>query len=687
MPGSLLHGQCTAKDTVTGAVVDTTQAGVPGSITLAGRKPLRTDAAGVFKLTCVPAGALKLVAGAPGFAETTLSIVKRAGLAANVTVVLAVAGVAENVEVNGDDASTAGGASLATTDMDRRQIDALPDDPDQFQAQLRALAATGGGPEDVLITVDGFQGSSTVPPKSAIDRIKINPNPFSSEYATVLWPGGRIEIFTKPGAAAVHGSIFANGSTRVLNATDPFSTAAAPAGNQRFGFDLSGPVAAKTSFFLALEKRTVDEQSVTDATILGANGRPAPLASTAAAQQRLWVGSARLDRQMTASNVAALSFGANVNDADNQGVGGLTLQEAGYGLGNHQYILRASDTEQFTPRLSQETRIGYTWNGITQTPNSVAPSVAVPGFFLGGGSVAGRLQRRDGQLELDDALEYIHGAVTLRFGTQALGTFVRDTVPYAFNGAYLFGGGTAPVLDTAGQPTAGMGSIDALEQYRRAQLGLAGGNATSYQQTSGTVAVPFDQWRQAFFIQGTTRFAHRVTLETGLRYQFQTEPRTWNNFAPRAGISWAIDAKAKWVVQANTGIFTQALDPISARETERLNGVRQQQLTLYSAQYGNPLSPLSSGVQVSATNVFSPTIHQPDYIETLIGIDHTLGRGWKIAALTDFGESWGGLRLRNVNAPFATSGTGPVQVIDAVQAPRPFGPGRNIFSSTKLPAT
>ena len=389
--------------------------------------------------------------------------------------------------------------------------------------------------------------------------------------------------------------------------------------------------------------------------------------------------SARLDWQAAKNNIATLSFSANANDAENQGVGGLALQEAGYSLGNHQYVLRASDTEQFTSRLLQETRVGYTWNGITQTPNSVAPSLNVSGFFLGGGSTAGYLQRRDGALELDHVLEYTHGSATVRFGTQALGTFVRDAVPDNFNGAYLFGGQAAPVLDAVGNPTAVQQSINALEQYRRAQLDLAGGNATSHEQTSGAVAVPFNQWRQAFFLQQTIKFPHRVTVEMGLRYQFQTEPSSRNDFAPRAGISWAIDSEAKWVVQANSGIFTEALLPAYARETERLNGVRPQQLTLYSPQYGNPLSSQSPAIQVSATNIFSPAVHQPRYVETLVGIDHTLGRGWKIAALTDFGENWGGLRLRNINAPHVASGTGPVQVVTAVQAPGPFGPGRNTF--------
>ena len=674
-----LHAQCTPTDVVTGSVVDITNAGVPASVTLSGRKPVQTNEIGLFQLTCVPLGSSTLLVQAPGFEDKTSSLIKKNGPAAGLNVVLAIAAVKTSIDVTADGSSTANGKSIATSELNRRQIDALPDDPDQFEAQLRALASSGGGPEDVSITVDGFQSSSAVPPKSAIDHIKINPTPFSAEYSSVLWPGGRIEIYTKPGAAAFHGSVFANGSLRALNATDPFSTAAAPAGNQRLGFDLSGPLMPKTSFSIALEKRNIDEQSVTDATVLGENGSPTPLQTTVDTPERLWIGSARLDWQAYKNNIAAMSFAANVNDAENQGVGGLTMQEAGYRSENQQYVVHLSDTEQFTPQLLQETRVGYTWNDASQAPNSLAPSLNVAGFFLGGGTPSGSLKRRSGQLELDDVLEYTHRAFTFRFGTQISGTSVRDSVPDTFNGAYLFGGQTAPVLDGNGNPTSLQESIDALEQYRRATLGLAGGTPTSYEQTSGNVLVPFYQWQQAFFVQQTVKVPHRVTIETGLRYQFQTEPSTRNNFAPRAGVTWAIDSKAKWVAQVDSGIFTEALPVTYARETERLNGVRQQQVTVYSPQYGSPLSSQSSAAEVSATNMFSPVLHQPDYVETLIGLDHVLGRGWTLSALTDFGQNWGGLRLRNINAPIVSPSLGPVSVTTAVQSLRPFGPGRNLF--------
>lgn len=47
----------------------------------------------------------------------------------------------------------------------------------------------------------------------------------------------------------------------------------------------------------------------------------------------------------------------------------------------------------------------------------------------------------------------VHGKHTLAFGVQSLGVFVNDYDPDTFNGAYLFGGGSAPVLDANNNQT------------------------------------------------------------------------------------------------------------------------------------------------------------------------------------------------------------------------------------------
>ena len=50
--------------------------------------------------------------------------------------------------------------------------------------------------------IDGFTGGR-MPPKQSIREIRVNQNPFSSEYDRVGF--GRIEVFTKPGSDHYHG--------------------------------------------------------------------------------------------------------------------------------------------------------------------------------------------------------------------------------------------------------------------------------------------------------------------------------------------------------------------------------------------------------------------------------------------------------------------------------------------------
>src|SRR5271156_2069048 len=88
-----------------------------------------------------------------------------------------------------------------------KELEALPDDPDELQSDLTALAGPSAGPNGGQFYIDGFTAGQ-LPPKSAIREIRINQNPFSAEYDKVGY--GRIEIFTKPGTNAWHGQVFVN---------------------------------------------------------------------------------------------------------------------------------------------------------------------------------------------------------------------------------------------------------------------------------------------------------------------------------------------------------------------------------------------------------------------------------------------------------------------------------------------
>jgi len=65
--------------------------------------------------------------------------------------------------------------------LNGKDLESLPDDPDELQSDLEALAGSSAGPNGGQLYIDGFTGGQ-LPPKSSIREIRINQNPFSAEY-------------------------------------------------------------------------------------------------------------------------------------------------------------------------------------------------------------------------------------------------------------------------------------------------------------------------------------------------------------------------------------------------------------------------------------------------------------------------------------------------------------------------
>lgn len=153
----------------------------------------------------------------------------------------------------------------------------------------------------------------------------------------------------------------------------------------------------------------------------------------------------------------------------------------------------------------------------------LSSSSNVAGFFSGGGSTLQQVNDRERNLEIDEDLLYAHGKQTWKVGAQSLGIFVHDVDPDTFNGAFTFGGGAAPVLDSNGNSTGQTTTISGLEQYRRAIHNLPGGTPTSFQVTAGTALVPFTQWQLALYSEDMLKVNSRLTLsENELPYDRHT---------------------------------------------------------------------------------------------------------------------------------------------------------------------
>ena len=670
---------------IEGSVLDPTGAAIPGAaVEIKSGPATTTDATGHYVLPCVSASAGDLTANASGFAPAGLHLHGRAGETLRHDFRLALATVTTNVEV-GDDSN---GASLdadhgiGTHTLTQKDISELADDPDDFQRELQILAAANGGaPGAARITVDGFQNSSALPPKASIARIVTAPDLFSAEYDDPPYAGGRVEIFTKPGASAFHGALFLTDSDSSFNATDPFSTVATPASKRRYGFELSGPITkTRSDFFIALEKRDINEFNVVNAITLDSSDDEAAMHQTVSAPQRLWIASARGDFQVAKSDIFTLSFAAHTNDLTNQGIGGLVLADSGYDSTVSEYDLRATNTQTISANLLHETHAGWTWKDTAQTPLSTAPSLNVAGFFLGGGSAAQQLNDRERNLEIDEDLLYSHRKQTWKIGAQTLDIFVHNTDPNGFNGAFTFAGGTAPALDANNNPTGATTDISGLEQYRRALLNLPGGTPTTYAVTSGTALVPFTQAQVAFYAEDTVKLSRRLSLSGGLRYALQTAPSSYTNFAPRTGLAWAIDKRSKTVIHLHAGLFSSVIPEAAATAAYRLNGTRQTESLIYSPSYTTPLTPTGQSLDVNTLYAPLRSLAQVPSFQSGLGIEHDFPHHWHAQANFYSGVAWDQTRTRNINAPLVAASNGaPPNLAAALAAPRPIAPNENIF--------
>ena len=94
--------------------------------------------------------------------------------------------------------------NLTATILDEDFLADLPDDEEELAQALRDLAGPTAGGEEASFIIDGFSGGR-LPPKDQIRQVRINNNPFTSEHSR--HGRGRIEILTRAGTGAYHGSL------------------------------------------------------------------------------------------------------------------------------------------------------------------------------------------------------------------------------------------------------------------------------------------------------------------------------------------------------------------------------------------------------------------------------------------------------------------------------------------------
>jgi len=642
-----------------------------------------SDARGRFRFDGLTPGDYRLKVAAKGFAAREESVTLMSASASRRLTITLYPAIRETLDVSDNqnavslDPDRAAGAQI----LKEEQLRLTPDDPDQFLDFLQLLStSSGAAPGQATVTVDGLTHEGRLPPKSAIREVRINSNIFSAEYDKPPYRGGRIDIYTKPGASAFHASGFFNFNDAALNARDVFAPARAPVTTRRYGFQFGGPIAPrKSGFLIDFEARKINETATVNAVALDRQFQPASVAANVATPKLLLIGSARADWQINPVHTFVARYDSNRDELKGQNVGGFNLPARATDNDAVSHSLRFSETAIINKRIFNEARMGLIFQRATQRAASNAAAITVFGAFSDGGASLQSFAQEEWRVELTDNLSIVSGDHTLKLGAQITGRRVNDSRAENFNGSFVFGGVVAPQLDERDKIVTGpngpaLMNISGLEQYRRALLGLPGGAPTRFSINRGDPLVSGRQWTLAGFAQDEWRLRDDLLLSLGLRYEAQTSPADRISLGPRIGVGYSPDKKRRLVLRARAGFFYDRVNLALPLEARRLDGRRTQQVIIDSPSFPDPFKSGTIVDSIPTTRRIDPALRPPTSFQTQAGFERQLRRGWKIELSHYLSRGWASLLSRNINAPLVGK-----DCPDPSLAPRPFGVRENIL--------
>ena len=258
-------------------------------------------ATGAFTLPVLPVGEYRLEVRAPGFSvyERT-GILLDAGDALTMDATLAVGSVAETISV-ADDALHVESLSTQLGEVIRaRQIEAVPLDGRSFTDLLSLQAGvapspsiTAGSVEDIGATVltpsgslnpgtvsingqretansfsvngsdseeDVNFGTAIIPNLDSIAEFRMLTSNFDAEHGE--FSGGQIDVVTRSGTNALHGSVFEFLRNTALDARNPLSPTRGAFEQNQYGGTLGGPIRHDRAFFFADYQGTRQTQGI-----------------------------------------------------------------------------------------------------------------------------------------------------------------------------------------------------------------------------------------------------------------------------------------------------------------------------------------------------------------------------------------------------------------------------------------
>lgn len=663
-----------------------------------------TNKLGTLKLNKIEFGEYLVTVSAEGFdpyISDPLTVKKNEMLPLEVT--LNVSAVSSDVMIGGDeDADT---ESFGTTKIiTEEQIQKLPDDEKELEKALRALAGDSVTGEQMPITVDGQTGGK-IPPKAAIQQVRVNQNVFSAQYDGPN--GGGIEIFTRSTVDKFTGGFSFGFADSRLNATDAFIGRRLPMQNQNYGFSLAGPLFSKKASFFLWAGYTRNNTSVAiNAKTLNSALQPVDFQETFSTPTRDINVFSNVSYDIDKKHKITTSYSVFSSNVEGQNVGGFSLPSRANDSKNSFHNLRLSETFLVNENTVLQSRFAVNYNSINNTGGDNSPALNVLESFFGGGS-QNNYKNRTISFTGGSDFSWQKNKYNFGIGGQIRGNYITQNSMQNFGGTYTFSGRTAPILDANNNPVLDANGnilttqIDSLESYRRtllfqslgytsAQIRSLGGGANQFTISGGDPEVKINQYDAAVYQQNSYKISETLAASFGFRYENQSNISSNYDFSPRFGFIWSPKGnpnnKNLWLApprfSVGVGRFYRRFELNNFLAVEQTNGDRSQYLitdpTILNAfpnalsvsqleQFALPQSQrfIADDLQTPIQNLFSVTASK------------RLPLGFSSSFTFTYGKNENQSVTRNINAPLG----GTFNPLVQNSGVRPFGSVANIYET------
>ncbi len=586
-------------------------------------RTVQSSDTGEYHIPAIPAGEYSVAADFTGFRKLTKNITLQVGQTATLDFTLSPGQVEQKVEVEATSELAEPTRTQVSTVITERQIVNLPVNGREFidfalLSPAVQIGDTTSGNTDVIvepvtklsfagqnihfnfIAVDGADNISTAsgiqrgtPPQESVREFRVINSDYSAEFGRAV--AGIVNIITRGGTNNWHGTLYDYLRNDKLDAVNLLQAKGAHVLRQnQFGAAIGGPLQKDKAFiYVNYEGQRRGESPFYNSAVLAniaaintvkttVYGLPAePNLGSVLRTNDSDNGFVRLDRRFgEKENLSARYF---INDGRllNQSPlnDGFDLPSAFKNSFYRDQSLAGSLTSVFSARLVNELRMQYARRTFDFPTVSTQPHLEVSNIFTVGVNRGNPDIYRESRFELVDNVTRNFDKHTLSFGGNY--NFVRtvESFPlfYPFEagfpslGAFLGNDGTA----ASGIPGCTPGVITAgcqhpnvifFERFQAPNFTEPKINTSVYQGQSFAPAIrnqaqgSLDHTYDGLYIQDKWRATNRLTLNGGLRWEWETWPSgvlntQWKNFDPRVGLAYNVGTKRNVVVRAGFGLF------------------------------------------------------------------------------------------------------------------------------------